>query len=79
MNIDDIKPMSLECLPVEIFLKIFASLSLEEIVTASFVLNSYINSIIRCVKDANHVLSYNDTKAVDLLHLFSHSNLPADY
>ncbi|CAF4241244.1 unnamed protein product, partial [Adineta steineri] len=37
----------LERLPIEIFLEIFTSLSLEEIVTAFFDLNAYINWIIR--------------------------------
>jgi hypothetical protein len=70
MNIDNIKPTLLEHLPVEIFLEVFDSLSLQEILTAFSDLNSYINSIIRCIKDQNHTVSYNDGKAVDLLHLF---------
>ncbi len=70
MNTDNIQPTLLDNLPVEIFLKVFSSLSLEEIVTAFSDLNSYINSVIRCVKDGNHVVTCNDTKAVELLHSF---------
>jgi hypothetical protein len=70
MSIHDTHATSFERLPVEIFLQIFSSLSLQEIVTAFFDLNSYINAIIRCVKDGNHTVAYNDTKAVDLLHSF---------
>jgi hypothetical protein len=70
MSSDDAQPTRIEHLPIEIFLKIFASFSLEEIVTSFFGLNSCIDSIIRSVRNANHVVSYNDNKAVHLLHLF---------
>ncbi|CAF1491463.1 unnamed protein product [Adineta steineri] len=60
----------LEHLPIEIFLEIFASLSLEEIVTAFFDLNAYINWIIRSVKCTNHGIVNNDSKSIDLLKLF---------
>ncbi len=71
MSTDNTHSTSLEHLPIEIFHHIFAPLSLQEIVTAFFGLNSYIDSIIRSVKRVNHVVSYNDTKAIDILHLFS--------
>ncbi len=33
-------------------------------------LNSYIDLILLSVRGANHAVSYDDTKAVDLVHLF---------
>jgi hypothetical protein len=71
MSTDNTRPTSLEYLPVETFLKIFASLSLQEIVTAFSGLNSYIESIIRSLRDKSHAVRYNDTKAIDLMYLFS--------
>jgi hypothetical protein len=70
MNNDDIQPTTFERLPVRIFLKVFATLSLQEIITAFWDLNSHINSIIHYVKNGNHTVTNDDTKAVDLLHLF---------
>ncbi len=70
MNIVNIQPTSLENLPVEIFLKVFSSLSLQQIVKAFFNLNSYINSVIQCVTDRNYAVNFNDTKAVELVHSF---------
>jgi hypothetical protein len=70
MSMHDTHATLFEHLPIEIFLEIFALFSLEEIVTSFFGLNSHINSIIRCIKDGNHTVTNNDTKAVDLLHSF---------
>lgn len=70
MNIGSIQRTSIENLPVEIFLRIFASFSFEEIRHAFSGLNSYIDSIIRCVNDGNHAVTYSDTKAVQLLNSF---------
>jgi hypothetical protein len=66
----DTQPTKIEHLLVEIFLEIFALFSLEEIVTSFFGLNSYIDSIIRCIKCASHAISSHDIKAVYLLNLF---------
>jgi hypothetical protein len=61
---------SLEDLPVEMFLQVFSFLHLQELTTAFFDLNSYINSIIRSVRDASHVVRHNDVDAINLSHLF---------
>jgi hypothetical protein len=70
MNIGNIQRTTLEHLPVEIFLRIFTAFSFDEIVTAFSGLNSYIDSIIRCINDSNHAVTYSDTKAIQLLNLF---------
>jgi hypothetical protein len=70
MNSVDGQPTIVEHLPIEIFFQIFASFSLGEIITSFFGLNSRIDSIIRCMTGASHVISYNNKKAIDLLHLF---------
>jgi hypothetical protein len=62
--------MLLEDLPTELFLQIFGFLSLRDIVTGFFGLNSYIDSIIRSIRDASHAVKYNDIDALNLLHLF---------
>lgn len=67
MNIGSTQRTSIEHLPFEIFLKIFASFSFEEILHAFSGLNSHIDSIIRCVNDGNHAVTYSDTKAIQLL------------
>jgi len=61
---------SLEHLPTEIFLQIFDFLSLRELITALFGLNSHINAIIRSVRGTSHVVRYNDVDAIKLLQLF---------
>jgi hypothetical protein len=70
MDVDGTQPASLEHLPVEIFMKVFALLSLQEIIIAFSGLNSYIDSIIRSVRNTNHAVSYYNNKAVHLLDLF---------
>ena len=70
MSRDYSLPTSLEHLSTEIFLQIFSSLPLRELVPTFFNLNSYIDSIIRFMRNVNHVVNYNDTKALNLLHLF---------
>jgi hypothetical protein len=71
MSGDNIRPMLLEDLPTEIFLKIFTSLSLQELSTAFSGLNSHIDSVIQLVRDAKHIVKYNDVEAINLLQLFS--------
>jgi hypothetical protein len=71
MSGDIIRPMLLEELPTEIFLKIFTSLSLQELSTAFSGLNSHIDSVIQLVRDAKHIVKYNDVEAINLLQLFS--------
>jgi hypothetical protein len=73
MNFDDTHPTTIEHLPTEIFLQIFASFSLEEVVTSFSGLNAHIDSIIRCLKGVSHEVNVNcyDTKAMNLLHLFA--------
>jgi hypothetical protein len=70
MSSDNTQSTKIEHLPIEIFLQIFASFSLEEIVTSFFGINSHIDSIIRCINSASHAIGSHDTKAVDLLDLF---------
>jgi hypothetical protein len=62
-------PSLLEHLPVEILLQIFGLLTLREISTTFLGLNSYIDSIIRYVRGATHMVSCNDGNAIKLLHL----------
>ena len=64
-------PTVLEQLPIEIFSQIFASFSLPEIVTVFSGLNSRIDSYIQAVTNTSHIVFYDDTKAIDLLHFFS--------
>lgn len=70
MSSNNTRPMLFEYLPTEIFLQIFAFLPFRDIVTAFFDLNSYINSVIRLVKDASHVVKHNDVDGINLLNLF---------
>jgi hypothetical protein len=63
--------MSLERLPNEIFFQIFGFLPFRELVSAFSGLNSYIDSIIRCVTGLSHVVKYNIAESVNLLHLFA--------
>jgi hypothetical protein len=71
MSSNDIHPMLLEDLPTEIFLQIFTFFSLEEVSAAFSGLNSRIDSVIQLVRDAKHVVKYNDVEAINLLQLFS--------
>jgi len=71
MSSNNIYPMSLEHLPTEIFLQIFAFLPLQELSKAFSGLNSYINSMIQLVINTSHLVKYNDIDAINLLHLFS--------
>jgi hypothetical protein len=68
---DNIRPMLLEDLPTEIFLQVFTFFSLEELFKAFSGLNSHIDSVIRLVRGASHVVKYNDVEAINLLQLFS--------
>ena len=70
MSINNTCPTLLEKLSSAIFLQIFASFSLDEVVTIFSGLNSNINTIIRSIRHANHAVIYNDIKAATLLHLF---------
>ena len=69
MSTNNTLPTLLEDLPVEIFLQIFGSLSLREIATTFFGLNSYIDSIIRSVRGVSRLVSYNNVNAIQDLHL----------
>jgi hypothetical protein len=72
MSSDSTLPTSLERLPVEIFLQIFAFLPLQELVKTFFGLNSNINSIIQSSDSKlSHVISYGDADAINLLYLFA--------
>jgi hypothetical protein len=62
--------LSLEDLPVVIFLQIFASLSLQEIVTAFYALNSHIDSIIRSMRNVSYIVRFNDVDGLNVLQLF---------
>ncbi len=64
-------PTLLEHLPIEIVLRIFDFLSLQEIVKAFSGLNSYLNLIISSAIGISHVVKYNDATAINLLHLFT--------
>ncbi len=61
----------LEHLPIEIFLQIFVFFPLDELVKSFFGLSSYIDSLIRSVRNANHMIIYNNNDAINLLHSFS--------
>jgi hypothetical protein len=69
MSSDKTFSTSLEQLPVEIFLQIFALLSFQEIVTAFSALNSHIDLIIRSMRDVTHAVKYNNANAINLLQL----------
>ena len=60
----------LEHLPGEIFLQIFTFLSLREIVTTFFNLNSYMNAMVGLVQDVSLKVEYHDTDAINLLESF---------
>ena len=64
------RAMLFEQLPLEIFLHVFASFSLSEIVTTFSALNSRIDAYIEAVTQTTHTISYSDTKAIDLVRLF---------
>ncbi len=70
MNSVDTQRTIIEHFSIEIFREIFDFFSLDEIIVSFFGLNSYIDSIIRSINTARHVVSSNDTKAVDLLNSF---------
>ena len=61
----------LEHLPTEIILQIFDFFSLQEIVEAFSGLNFYLDSIIGSTVSLSHVVKYNDSTAINLLHLFT--------
>jgi hypothetical protein len=67
---DNTHPTLLEHLPNEIFLQIFTFFSLRDIVKVFFGLNSYIDSLIRLLTNASHVIKYNDVDGINLLQLF---------
>ncbi len=71
MNDDNTRPTSLEQLPTELFLSIFAFLYLQELTTAFSGLNSNIDSIIKSVININHIVKYDDANAINLLYLFT--------
>jgi hypothetical protein len=71
MSSDNIRPMLLEDLPTEIFLQIFTFISLGDLFEAFSGLNFHIDSVIRLVRDAKHIVKYNDVEAINLLQLFS--------
>ena len=70
MSNGSVLPTTLEQLPTEIFLQIFVFLSLREFFTAFSGLNSYVDSIIRCVQNTSHIVKFNDTTNLRLLQLF---------
>ena len=70
MTGDNTHRMLLEYLPTEIFLQVFAFLPLQDIVRVFFGLNSYIDSIIRLVRNVSHTVKYNDIDAINLLQSF---------
>lgn len=55
MSSDETLRTSFEYLPTETFLQIFAFFFLRELATAFSGLNAYMDSIIRSVRDSNHV------------------------
>jgi hypothetical protein len=71
MSNEKTSPTSIEHFPVEIYLQIFAFFPLPEIISTFSGLNSYIDSIIRSVIGASHIVKYNDIDAINLLQLFS--------
>ncbi|CAF1539942.1 unnamed protein product [Adineta ricciae] len=71
MNNNSIHVTLFEDLPVEILLKIFHLLSLDELVTKFLGLNTYINLVIQSLTHIKHTIINNDTNAIDLRHLFA--------
>ena len=67
---DNICPTLLEQLPVEIFLQVFASLTLQDIIKAFSGLNSQIESCIQVVRNAGYTLNNHATRTTDLLRLY---------
>ncbi len=67
---DNTHAMLLEHLPTEIFLQIFGFFQLRDIVTTFSGLNSYIDSLIRLIRDASHEVKYNDVDGINLLQSF---------
>jgi hypothetical protein len=59
-----------EPFPTEIFLQIFTFFSLQELLTAFSGLNSYIDSVIRLVRNVSHVVRHNDIDGMNLLQSF---------
>jgi hypothetical protein len=70
MSSDKILPTSIERLPIEILVEIFALLPLEELVTAFSGLTSYIDSIIRSTRGTSHLVRDNNVHAIQCLNLF---------
>ena len=64
-------PTSIEHLPTEIFLQIFRYYHLREIIFAFSGLNYRMNSIVQSVRNASHIVQYNDPDAVQLSSVFS--------
>jgi len=67
---DNTRPTLFEQLPVEIFLKIFALFSFEEVVKTFSSLNSDVNSRIRGISTAASRITYNNTRAIGFLCLY---------
>ncbi|CAF1098556.1 unnamed protein product [Adineta steineri] len=70
MSTNNTFPTLLEHLPVEILQQIFGLLPLRDISTAFCGLNLYVDSIIRSMTNAHHIVSCNDVNSINLLHLF---------
>lgn len=70
MTSESILPTSIEQLSIETFLQFFCYFDLRELITTFFGLNSHINSIIQSVRNASHIVRYNDPGAIKLLQLF---------
>ncbi len=71
MATESMLPTSIEQLPTETLLQIFAFFNLRELITTFFGLNSHINSIVRSVKNASHTVPNNDFDIVKLVQQFS--------
>ena len=71
MSNDNKHPTSLEHLPVEILLQIFAFFPLPELVKAFSGLNTYVDSVIRSIRNTSLVVRSYDIDAINLLHTFS--------
>ena len=67
---DSTWPTLLEQLPVEIFLQVFASLRLQDLIKAFSGLNSYIESSLKSVRSASYILNNHVTKTTDLLRSY---------
>lgn len=70
MSSENTRSTLFENLSTEIILQIFGFLSLRELVTTFFDLNGCINSVIRLINDANHVVRCNDIDAINILQSF---------